>query len=64
MNHTQQRKRRALVAMPAHALALAGKQHQHDSRSARLMARLARLVTMKPETRHLVLAGLVPVREG
>lgn len=64
MNHTQQRKRRPLVTMTGHALCLSIHQHQNDRASAHHMRQLVRLVTVKPETRHQVLAGLLAVREG
>lgn len=59
MNKTQHMKRRPLVAMPGYALALTMRQQPADRRDAARMRHLTHLVTIKPMTRMLALAGLV-----
>lgn len=60
MNHTMHRrqfKRRPLVAMPGHALALAWQQQEHDRRDARAMrSYLGLRSSVTPEARRRLLA--------
>jgi hypothetical protein len=59
MNHTQQRRRRPLVAMPGHALALAWQHrasHVNDAHRMHVLERLRQSGSVNTKARHNILA--------
>lgn len=58
MNKTQHMKRRPLVHMPGHALALSGRQRAADRRMA-VLERMRRGGSVRPGARLLFLAGIL-----
>lgn len=59
MNHSQLRKRRPLVAMPGHALALAWmhrETHKNDAHRMHVLTRLKDSGSVNTKARHNILA--------